>query len=267
MSDEPDLRRAMDVLAGRCNRPDLAGIRRRARQLRRRRRTAVGSVIAVCMAGLAGASSLDTGDSEPVAARFGAVTLRPDLSDDLFEALRSGDVRRVEALLEAGADPDRWIQDGITPLMVAAERGDVAAAELLLAYGARVNTVDAAGASPLHHAARSGDSVMVDVLIAAGAHVHVTTVATPTTPLMEATRAGSIDAVRLLVDAGADPNRQDRTGRTVLDHALDSPDPVALVGLLLDLGAEHPLGTEPIVGRVDEIVADLAGRDVAGPRP
>jgi ankyrin repeat protein len=43
-------------------------------------------------------------------------------------------------------------------------------------------------------------------------------------PLHEAARAGALEAVKLLVDAGADPVRRNAEGKTALDLARERPD-------------------------------------------
>jgi hypothetical protein len=43
-------------------------------------------------------------------------------------------------------------------------------------------------------------------------------------PLHEAARAGSLEAVKLLLEAGADPERRNPEGRTALDLARERPD-------------------------------------------
>src|SRR5690349_10047978 len=93
-----------------------------------------------------------------------------------------------------------------TPLTQAAARNDVVALRHLLADG--------------HRADEGGDSW---------------------TALIWATRSGSIDAMNLLLDAGADVNRPGSTGddwdATPLQHAILERQPAA-VRVLLDRGAD-----------------------------
>lgn len=113
------------------------------------------------------------------------------------------------ALLAAGACE----QGPHTPLTQAAARNDVAALRQLLADG--------------HKADEGGDSW---------------------TALIWASRSGSLDAIKVLLDAGADVNRPGPTGddwdATPLQHAiLDRRLPV--VRLLLDRGADVNRGAGP----------------------
>ena len=54
----------------------------------------------------------------------------------LHSAVAAGRVDVVEALLEAGADPNARQHGGFTPLMAAEQTGDLDLAELLIRYGA-----------------------------------------------------------------------------------------------------------------------------------
>jgi uncharacterized protein len=112
------------------------------------------------------------------------------------------------ALLSGGCD-----QGPNTPLTRAAVRNDVAALRQLLDQG--------------HTADEGGDSW---------------------TALIWASRSGSIDAINLLLDAGADVNLPGSSGddwdATPLQHAILERQP-AVVGLLLDRGADLNRGAGP----------------------
>jgi uncharacterized protein len=113
------------------------------------------------------------------------------------------------ALLAAGACKQR----PETPLTQAAARNDVAALRQLLADG--------------HKADEGGDSW---------------------TALIWASRSGSIEAITLLLDSGADVNRPGSTGdnwdATPLQHAILERQPAA-VRVLLDRGADLNRGAGP----------------------
>jgi len=113
------------------------------------------------------------------------------------------------ALIAAGACARR----PETPLTQAAARNDVVALRQLLADG--------------HTADEGGDSW---------------------TALIWASRSGSIDAIRLLLDSGADINRpgstEDNWDATPLQHAILQRQPAA-VRLLLDRGADLNRGAGP----------------------
>ena len=112
----------------------------------------------------------------------------------------------AELLLERGANPnsqlkqwrppfvrlargqDNTLATGATPLLRAAHASDVAALKLLLRYGALVDLPNASGITPLMAAAGVG-------------------VSPNTSRAKKKTEANSIEAARLLIEAGADVNQ------------------------------------------------------------
>lgn len=125
----------------------------------------------------------------------------------------------IEQLLEAGANPNlqlklfppyRSLRDdrgadmllgiGTTPLLRAAKAGDVPVMKLLLAHGALVDLPTERGITPLMAAAGNG-SASLD------------------TRGRYKTEAQAVEAVELLMAAGADVNARDRNGQTALHGA------------------------------------------------
>jgi len=122
--------------------------------------------------------------------------VRPDLKDELFDAIRCGSLRHVEALLKAGADASAFETGNWTPLMLATELERVAIARLLLDSGADVNRSDG-WTTALHLA------------------VEISLVGWCTSDLGNA----STDLVRLLLERGASVSAVDYEGETALDLA------------------------------------------------
>jgi ankyrin repeat protein len=145
------------------------------------------------------------------------------------------------ALLAAGA----CAQSAGTPLMQAAARNDVAALRRHLDEG---HTVDesAGSSTALIWAARSGSVEAMEVLLDAGADVNLpgtTGDDWDATPLQHAILARQPAAVRLLLDRGADLNRGARGSLTPLFLAAGDTDP-AILKLLLAHGADPSVEDE-----------------------
>ena len=89
----------------------------------------------------------------------------------LQAAAAAGDLPRVQALLDAGVDPNQPepISKGYS-LQSAASRGDVEMVRLLLATGADIDGLK--GQAPISAAAYFGQTEMVQILIEAGADVN-----------------------------------------------------------------------------------------------
>jgi ankyrin repeat protein len=110
---------------------------------------------------------------------------------------------------------------------------DVAA--LLLDRGANPDRAMSDGQTPLHNAAGTGNAWLVRRLIDAGAHVDVRARARGT-PLRAAAEAGSAEVVRMLFDAGAHPRPPDPQERVFLMAAAARfPD---VLQVLLDMLAD-----------------------------
>jgi uncharacterized protein len=154
-----------------------------------------------------------------------AVRRRVD-SLDVFEAAAFGEVDRLTLLVEG--DPalvTSYSGDGFTALHFAAFFGRYEAAALLVQRGAEV---DAFGrgwmtGTPLHSAVSRLQSDVVRILIDAGANPNVRQSA-GWTPLHAAAANGDIASVDLLLDAGADPTATNDEGRSVSDLASESGD-------------------------------------------
>ena len=162
----------------------------------------------------------------------------------------------IRMLLEAGANPnlqlklfppyrnagadrgvDGMLTIGATPLLRAAKALDAPAAKLLVDHKANLELATIRGITPIMAAAgmasgdadtrgyyttedtaqRSADTLKI--LLDAGADVNAKD-PTGKTPLHDAARWGWNAAVQLLVDRGADLNAKSSNGRTVIDSAM-----------------------------------------------
>lgn len=113
----------------------------------------------------------------------------------------------------------------MTPLMRACECGNEAVARQLLHCGANALAVHRySGWQPLHYAAKHGQAAVLVPLLAALGHAQAANARLPgpelrRTALHLASCSGSVQAVRVLLDHGADPTVTDDGGSTPLDAA------------------------------------------------
>jgi hypothetical protein len=118
--------------------------------------------------------------------------------DPLHKAARAGNLRKVEAMLAAGTDPNLRDEWGAVPLGYAVEGRHADVAEALLRRGADPNL-----RFPLVLAAYNGDLPTMKALLAHGANPNQG--GPDMMPLEAAARSGNPEAVKLLLENGARP--------------------------------------------------------------
>ena len=124
---------------------------------------------------------------------------------NIHNALGNGNLKRVRALLNSGANVNARDNAGYTPLIEAAYLGRLAFVRLLLDKGANINARDNAGRTPLMRAAYRGRLPVVKLLLDRGANVNARDNA-EYTPLIEAAFRGHLPVVRELLKRGANTN-------------------------------------------------------------
>ena len=174
-------------------------------------------------------------------------------------AAENGNAAIIERLLRAGADANTSLPGGETALMTAARTGTPDAIRVLAAHGADINARDERnGQTALMWAADKGNANAVHVLLEAGGQLDARTArdeaqsaggyrspfadtsATGFTSLLFAVRAGHVDAVRVLLDAGADVNDRVSDGQSALVVAAANAN-WEVADYLLDRGADPNL--------------------------
>jgi ankyrin repeat protein len=171
-------------------------------------------------------------------------------------AAENGNAAILEKLLTAGADANASMPGGETVLMTAARNGRAEAVKRLLVHGAKVNARDERGETALMWAAARNNADTIRMLVEFGADIKIRTErpgagaarnstfmgAAPTSfsAFLFAVRAGSIDASKALLDAGANVNDLLSDGESALIVALANAH-WELANLLLDKGADPNL--------------------------
>jgi len=162
----------------------------------------------------------------------------------LMKAAYFGHREIVRLLLDRGAPIDAADRSGKTALMLAARQGHAEIVRLLIEREAGVNTRDQAGSSALIEAAWDGHPEVVRLLLANKADARAQETRTGATALWRAAdndyspEEKIKDIVRMLANAGADPNVRDKTGKTPLMCA-ERHDRQGLVDLLKRIGARY----------------------------
>lgn len=169
--------------------------------------------------------------------------------DEFFTAIRRDDARAVSNLLERGFDPDGRDPQGRPGLLLAIAESALRVAEVLIAWprsnvdirnahdetalmlaslhghlnlvrqlierGAQVNKP---GWTPLHYASTHGHLEVMRLLLDRHAYIDAES-PNGTTPLMMAAHYGTPAAVKLLLEAGADPMLRNSLGLSAIDFA------------------------------------------------
>jgi len=126
-------------------------------------------------------------------------------------------------LAQGGNDPDAIdSQSGRTALDFAASFDNTEIAKLLLDHGAHIDARDRQGNTALHWAAERGSIAMVRFLIANKAAVDAAN-RQGITPIMLAADHLQPASVRALIEQGADPRKQDYSGRDAYGWAAGKP--------------------------------------------
>jgi ankyrin repeat protein len=158
----------------------------------------------------------------------------------LVYAARSGAMDAARVLIEAGADVNQTTRYGWSPLLAATQNRHYRMGEFLIEHGADVNIANKGGWTPLYLATDNRNLEGGDYPTPAPDMDH-------------------LDYIRLLLDAGADPNARliestetrtvftnqwlDENGATAFMRASQSGD-IELIRLLLEHGADPHIFTE-----------------------
>ena len=147
---------------------------------------------------------------------FDANTPNPSGEYALALAIREPAPKVVAALLQwPKIDVEVRNRVDESPLMLAAFVGDLALCKQLIARDADVNKP---GWAPLHYASTKGHVEVIRLLLEEHAYIDASS-PNGSTPLMMAAMYGTPAAVKLLLEAGADPMIKNDKGLTAIDFA------------------------------------------------
>ena len=141
-----------------------------------------------------------------------------DLKTTLFEAAQRGDFNQVQQLVENGADVNAVNEYHITPFLAAYFDGHTEVVKYLLSEGGNANYDGFNEGTLLTLAAFTGDVASIPYLLRAGAEIDRALPRGGETALHHAADNGQTDAIRLLIQHGANVNhRTKHTGPSELN--------------------------------------------------
>lgn len=171
---------------------------------------------------------------------FDANTLSPAGEPGLVIAVREPSLKVAAVLLNwPKTNVEARTRQDESALMLASLRGLTEICRQLIAKGADVNKP---GWAPLHYAATHGHLAVIGLLLDNHAYIDA---ASPnrTTPLMMAAHYGTPQAVKLLLEAGADPLLKNDLGLTAIDfaHRANRPESAEIISAFVR--GRQPKGT------------------------
>lgn len=164
-----------------------------------------------------------------------APLLVPAQSNNLFDAVRSNDLRALKSGLQKADDANARDRQKVPLLMYATAFGSPEAVRMLIESGADVNAKNAFDATALMWGA--GDPAKARLLIEHGADVNAKSKLGRTPLIVAASHDGGSETVRLLLEKGADAAAKDNFGTTALIAAAFAGDTES-VRLLIQKGAD-----------------------------
>lgn len=149
---------------------------------------------------------------------------------DVFDAARTGNVKRMEELVKLKPDTIHSKNSaGFTPLIIAGYRNQLVVVKFLLEHKVNVNADSPEGPAILG-ACYKGNLELTQLLITSKADVNAINVH-GTSALMYAALSKNMDLVKLLLQNGAKKDLVEKSGKNALDYARmgDSKEIIALL--------------------------------------
>lgn len=195
-----------------------------------------------------------------------------------------GDINEIEKRIDAGLDINSRNENGFTLLMSAVSGGHLPVVEYLLKKGADVNLQDQRVGTPLHLATAKDEVEIIKLLISYGADTNKLSDHLGETPLWMGVRWGKLDAVKTLLECGADPKKKVKWDISLLHMAVGTiAHRIEMTQLFinwgLDVNAKDEQGRTPLHTAVSSVLgaeviptllkngADKTIRDINGETP
>jgi len=140
----------------------------------------------------------------------------------MLRSIRSGDHSELVRLLDQGMDCDQTFAisgSHRSALCLALEQGHTKIVEELCKRRCSVSMIDQGGLTPIHLAASLGKTEIVHILLENRADIDACAISTGDTALHMASSANHLDTVTLLLQKGANVNKQNNEGQTCLMQA------------------------------------------------
>ena len=188
----------------------------------------------------------------------------------VIEAVKRGDATALRTLVRQKVDVNATEPDGTTALHWAADMGNAELVDLLLKSGAKLKTPNRFGSTAMGLATTKGYAPVMERLLTAGEDPKGVVNGEPL--VMLAARSGNVDAVKLLLAKGADPNtKEPQREQTALMWAA-AEGHTGVVKLLLEAGGDVKarskapgkglvLGTGFVVPRMNDPLGLRSNRD------
>ena len=144
----------------------------------------------------------------------------------------------LQAIIDHGVDINAIDEDGRTVLMISCQMGNVEAINVLLNAGADSNITDTNSGTWIHYAVDGGCSKeTLQIIIEYGANVNALD-KNNSTALMLACQKGNVEAIKVLLNAGAGSNITDTNGHTWIHYAVASDCSKETLQIIIEYGGD-----------------------------
>ncbi|UYV81345.1 hypothetical protein LAZ67_20000861 [Cordylochernes scorpioides] len=142
-----------------------------------------------------------------------------ETQENMFEALKEGNMEKLESCLKNGADLNARSLNARTTLHFAAMGPNLEIMKFLLENNLDPKALDVNGQNPLHIAAANGRSMLVEFLLEKGLDVKCVENFFKT-PAHLASMNGHLDTIKILYKYGAKTSQKDARGHTISSYAI-----------------------------------------------